>query len=629
MSNPNWLKDLFIDEAKGSLNGRGNGSGGSGGNLTKLSQLENDLFYTNATEVLTITKDDFIPFHPVDEDGNPSEDPVFCYYKITPALDWFTSPDKIGFATREVDGDESYACCYNVTLPNNNDSWESVDPYIDVGYVNDEASMPYIDFNDGGIHIVSGLNAISPEGLIPEDASYITAYEFWFDSITIYKVDSNKIPENLYDHSEIDARIGFLESDLNHIYNYAGDTYNLAYTANSTLVTIKDLPYPFISSGAVRMCIADDFFIGLTSVNGNLIRSEDGITWTKNELEVSYPYCIAYGKGRFVAMSAKGNQLLPYYSNDCETWTAGDPINYQGTSNTQIIYINGKFICHSNMLFSSEDGITWEIYNRYGNPGSCLAYGNGNIVYGGSEELYCLPFKQTDYSPTDSPYSYYNKGYESVAICYADNKFIVVSRPDPYSRPYSPNIYCSEDGITWTLTASNVGSFGSNNVTLVYGNGAFLMTCTESKKYYRSIDGIEWVEMDIPDTIDSVTMLTYGQNKFIMAYGYYSKESPEALAYSEDGINWVTTRKRLVIADDDVTDIVSDILGVVPSPVTAEVGQVISVKSVDVNGKPTEWETVDMSEQSYIMASSTEGSTKRFKISVDDSGTLAATEIVE
>ena len=61
MSNPNWLKDLFIDEAKGSLNGRGNGSGGSGGNLTKLSQLENDLFYANATEVLTLTKDDFIP----------------------------------------------------------------------------------------------------------------------------------------------------------------------------------------------------------------------------------------------------------------------------------------------------------------------------------------------------------------------------------------------------------------------------------------------------------------------------------------------------------------------------------------------------------------------------------------
>lgn len=34
---------------------------------------------------------------------------------------------------------------------------------------------------------------------------------------------------------------------------------------------------------------------------------------------------------------------------------------------------------------------------------------------------------------------------------------------------------------------------------------------------------------------------------------------------------------------------------VIPVPVTAEVGQVVAVKAVDENGKPTEWEAVDMS----------------------------------
>lgn len=33
----------------------------------------------------------------------------------------------------------------------------------------------------------------------------------------------------------------------------------------------------------------------------------------------------------------------------------------------------------------------------------------------------------------------------------------------------------------------------------------------------------------------------------------------------------------------------------IPAPVTAEVGQVVAVKAVDENGKPTEWEAVDMS----------------------------------
>lgn len=60
------------------------------------------------------------------------------------------------------------------------------------------------------------------------------------------------------------------------------------------------------------------------------------------------------------------------------------------------------------------------------------------------------------------------------------------------------------------------------------------------------------------------------------------------------------------------------------TPITASIGQTIVVKSVDENGKPTEWETVDP----WVMPSSTEGSTKQFKLSIDDNGTLTITEIV-
>jgi hypothetical protein len=38
----------------------------------------------------------------------------------------------------------------------------------------------------------------------------------------------------------------------------------------------------------------------------------------------------------------------------------------------------------------------------------------------------------------------------------------------------------------------------------------------------------------------------------------------------------------------------SDIPEAIPVPATAEVGQVVAVKAVDENGKPTEWEAVDM-----------------------------------
>lgn len=67
---------------------------------------------------------------------------------------------------------------------------------------------------------------------------------------------------------------------------------------------------------------------------------------------------------------------------------------------------------------------------------------------------------------------------------------------------------------------------------------------------------------------------------------------------------------------------------------TASVGQTIVVKVIDENGKPTEWEAVDMPDANapkneFILNSSTEGSAKKFKLTIDDDGILAATEIVE
>lgn len=61
----------------------------------------------------------------------------------------------------------------------------------------------------------------------------------------------------------------------------------------------------------------------------------------------------------------------------------------------------------------------------------------------------------------------------------------------------------------------------------------------------------------------------------------------------------------------------------IPIPQTASAGQTIVVKAVDENGKPTEWEVVDP----MVVSSSTSGSTKKFKITVDDTGTLSATEV--
>lgn len=56
----NYLHNLFINEVKGALNS-GGGGGGSGGNVkipTKLSELENDLFYSKIIPIASFTHND-------------------------------------------------------------------------------------------------------------------------------------------------------------------------------------------------------------------------------------------------------------------------------------------------------------------------------------------------------------------------------------------------------------------------------------------------------------------------------------------------------------------------------------------------------------------------------------------
>lgn len=66
-------------------------------------------------------------------------------------------------------------------------------------------------------------------------------------------------------------------------------------------------------------------------------------------------------------------------------------------------------------------------------------------------------------------------------------------------------------------------------------------------------------------------------------------------------------------------------IGAIPAPETAEVGQTIAVKSVDENGKPTEWEATNISNKSssqyrHIRSIELEEEVSQFTIDTDDNG---------
>jgi hypothetical protein len=75
-----------------------------------------------------------------------------------------------------------------------------------------------------------------------------------------------------------------------------------------------------------------------------------------------------------------------------------------------------------------------------------------------------------------------------------------------------------------------------------------------------------------------------------MAYEFKKLSDVNAIESMKDGLN-VLIEDGGEIVKISANSIIPD---AIPAPATAQVGQTIVVKSVDENGKPTEWEAVNM-----------------------------------
>ena len=95
-----WFTDLFINEAKAALNSSSASSDKTENAIPKkLSDLENDLWYSKKEHFLTLTKNDFVPW------DTPDGDTVYQYIS-SPKLDWLTSVEAIAWEYNVNLGDE-------------------------------------------------------------------------------------------------------------------------------------------------------------------------------------------------------------------------------------------------------------------------------------------------------------------------------------------------------------------------------------------------------------------------------------------------------------------------------------------------------------------------------------------
>ena len=84
----------------------------------------------------------------------------------------------------------------------------------------------------------------------------------------------------------------------------------------------------------------------------------------------------------------------------------------------------------------------------------------------------------------------------------------------------------------------------------------------------------------------------YERTLFSQVLSVMPRQKPDDYVYTESEVaSYTALEKRLAKIEKNG----------IPSPQTAKVGQVISVKAVDENGKPTEWECVDREEYDLVI----------------------------
>jgi len=258
------------------------------------------------------------------------------------------------------------------------------------------------------------------------------------------------------------------------------DTFRVASSTGATTLAMLangnlELPGQLISAGVKWQPITDT-----TPNNGS---------WST----------LAYGNGRFVALSYSGSVVL-MSSLDGNNWATstvlGDDDDWMN-----LTYGNGLFVAvgqGGDRVMTSPDGINWTARSAVGNNDSwySVTYGNGLFV----------------------------------AVGYSGDR-----------------VMTSPDGINWTARSAVGNNDSWQSVT--YGNGLFTAVGWSGDRVMTSPDGINWTARSAAGDDDAWSSVTYGNGLFVAVGDATATGDP--IMTSPDGINWTA---RSAAGDDDLWD---------------------------------------------------------------------------
>lgn len=345
----------------------------------------------------------------------------------------------------------------------------------------------------------------------------------------------------------------------NGIFLVTGSKFVL-YSENGISWKISRLPQ---ITNVQALSYGDNTFIILgvdnfgSSLKYSLI-SKNGVDWTVGSMPNYNWSSIAYGNGKFVAVSGResysGQEIA--YSTDGLSWTMITGYSLDYYAQKQIVYNNfaKKFMVFSSSSYVdvSEDGVVWskqEVVSPYTNnsgwPGYYASWSQFNIMLQKTKSIK----NQIDSISNSLEKDNYNDNIEFLSLkknltalsnnVDISNSQILVKNKDNIlmtignqSGSTTEFLY-SIDGISWTK------SYVPANTTwrsLSYLNGKIILFAYSLAFY--STDAVTWTQISLPYSAEWSSS-AYGNNKYIAMPSKTSLSS--YYLKSTDGISWTSS----------------------------------------------------------------------------------------
>ena len=242
-----------------------------------------------------------------------------------------------------------------------------------------------------------------------------------------------------------------------------------------------------------------------------------------------------YKNGCFLAGSSVGSVQTG------QTYRSTDGINYTSVlpnhGYQSLFYHNGVFSAfyhHFSILttasttsntyyYSTDNGVSWTSATLPSSVGMSThsASGNGKIVIcpENTGNMYVSTMYYSEDGKTFNQISLPSQtGGSGISLAFGNGVFVMCS--------YSYCLY-SYDGVIWNI----ISSLGDHK-RVVFGNGKFIATSTNSSAAYYSTNGIDWKAYSLPTTFSGVV---FKNGIFLACYGSVPYTS---YYYSTDGIVW-------------------------------------------------------------------------------------------